>query len=298
MFLVILLYAILASTFTIAKMALTYAKPFFLIGFRMTVAGSLMLLFLYLFKRKQFFVHKQDWWLFFKTAIFHIYIAFVFEFWALQYLSSAKTNLIYSSTPFIAAILSYFLLSEKLSLKKFIGMLIGLCSLIPILITGNGDSFMGEFMDVSYPEFILLIAVVSAAYAWFLVKKLLAKDYSLLMINGISMLIGGVLALLTSFTIEGVKQPLIFDFWPFLLWVGLLILVANVITYNLYGWLLKYNSITFVTSAGFLCPIFGAFFGWFFLGESITWHYFLSLVFVIIGLNIFYREETKGKKLN
>ncbi len=293
MFLVVLLYAVVASTFTIAKMALSFAKPFFLIGFRMTVAGSLMLSFLYFFKKKQFFIKKEDWWLFFKTSIFHVYIAFVFEFWALQYLSSAKTNLIYSSTPFIAAVLSYFLLFEKLSLKKFIGMLIGLCSLIPILATENGDTFMGQVLDVSYPEFILLVAVVSAAYAWFLVKRLLVKEYSLLMINGVSMFIGGLLAFITSFIVEGIQEPLIYDLWPFLFWVGLLIIVSNVIAYNFYGWLLKKNSITFVTSAGFLCPIFGAVFGWFFLGETITWHYLLALILVIIGLNIFYRDDLK-----
>ncbi len=63
MFLVILLYAILASTFTIAKIALSFAKPFFIIGFRMTVAGILMLSFLYFFRREKFVLKKEDRWL-------------------------------------------------------------------------------------------------------------------------------------------------------------------------------------------------------------------------------------------
>ena len=298
MFLPVLLYAILASTFTIAKIALSYAKPFFLIGFRMTVAGILMLGFLYLFKRKSFIIKKEDRWLFFKASIFHIYLAFILEFWALQYLTSAKTNLIYSSTPFIVAVLAYFLLSERLSFKQFTGMLIGLSSLIPILATQNGTQLAGEILTVSYPEFILLLAVISASYAWFIVKELLAKDYSLLMINGVSMLTGGIFAFFTSFAIEGFTTTSIYDFWPFLFWTMLLVLVANVIVYNFYGWLLKKYSITFVTSAGFFCPIFGAFFGWFFLGEQITWHYFLALALVALGLHVFYKEEKKQKRNN
>jgi drug/metabolite transporter (DMT)-like permease len=61
----------------------------------------------------------------------------------------------------------------------------------------------------------------------------------------------------------------------------------------LYAWLFKHYSITLVTSAGFLCPIFGTFYGWFFLGEKITWHYFAALVLVAIGLAIFYKAEIK-----
>ncbi len=297
MFLVILLYALLASTFTIAKICLSYAKPFFLIAFRMILAGSLMMGFLYFFKRKSFIIKKDDIWLFLNASIFHIYLAFILEFWSLQYLSSAKTNLIYSATPFVAAFLAYILLSEKLGIKKFIGMLIGFVGLIPILLTQTDirETAM-ELFSVSLPEVVLLFAVISGAYAWFIVKRLLDKGYSLLMINGFSMFVGGLFALLTSLWFEGIESSPIFDLWPFLGWTFLLILVANIIVYNFYGWLLKKYSVTFVTSAGFLCPVFGAFYGYFFLSENITWHYFVSFSFICLGLFIFYRQEVANKK--
>ena len=296
MFLVVLLYAILASTFTIAKIVLSYAKPFFIIGCRMILAGTFLLSYLLLFKKNRFFFIKKDIWLFLQASIFHIYLAFIPEFWALQYVSSSKTNLIYSSTPFIGAILSYFLLSEKLSIRKFIGMLIGLFGLIPILLTQTDvrETAM-EILNISFPEIVLLFAVLSATYAWFVVKKLMEKGYSLLMINGVAMLFGGILSLFTSFIVEGFKTPLVFEMWPFFWWLLLLIFMANIVTYNFYGWLLKKYSITFVMSVGFLCPIFGAFYGWFFLNEQITWHYFVSLALITLGLSIFYKEKRKNK---
>lgn len=296
MLLVVLLYALLASTFTIAKICLSYAKPFFLIAFRMIIAGSFMMGFLYFFKRKSFVIKKDDIWLFLQTSIFHIYLAFVLEFWSLQYLSSAKTNLIYSATPFVAAFFAYILLSEKLGIKKFTGMLIGFVGLIPIFLTQTDvrEAAM-ELFSVSLPEIILLLAVISGAYAWFIVKRLLDKGYSLLMINGFSMFVGGLFALVTFFWFEGIESSPIFDLWPFLGWVSLLILIANIIVYNFYGWLLKKYSVTFVTSAGFLCPVFGAFYGYFFLSENITWHYFVSFAFICLGLFIFYREEIDNK---
>jgi drug/metabolite transporter (DMT)-like permease len=75
----------------------------------------------------------------------------------------------------------------------------------------------------------------------------------------------------------------------------MLIVFANFIVYNLYGWLLRHYSLTFITFAGFLCPIFGAIFGWLFLNEKITWHYFASLICISFALYIFYSEEKKRK---
>ncbi|MFH1644083.1 MAG: DMT family transporter [bacterium] len=297
MFLVILEYLILASTFTIAKATLFYAKPFFIIGIRMTFAGILLLGFKYLTDKRSLTLYKSDWWLFLKASIFHIYLAFIPEFWALQYLTSAKTNLIYSATPFIAALLAYFIFAEKLTRQKTIGMFIGLLGLIPIFLTQT-DPREGsmELFSFSLPELVLLGAVFSATYAWFIIKKLLIKGYSLVVINGVSMFVGGIFSLLTSFIFEGVKTNPVFDFWPFLFWVLFLILMANIISYNLYAWLIKHYSITFVTFAGFLCPVFGAFLGWFFLGEHISWHYYFALLCIAIGLYVFYKDEMKLKQ--
>ena len=299
MLLVVVLYAILALTFVFAKEALAYAQPVFLIGVRMLLAGLLLLGYQYVFNRTRFLLNKEDAWLFAKTALFHIYFAFVLEFWALQYLTSSKTNLMYSATPFIAALLSYVLLGERLSIKKIGAVCIGLVGLVPVLVLqASPGELGGELWRFSLPEVVLLGAIVSSAYAWFLVKKLMGRGYSLVMINGVAMLYGGILALSTSLIVEvalplqrGQFAPLVSNLPSFLFWIFLLIIAANVVVYNLYGWLLHTYSITFLTFAGFLCPIFGAFFGWLFLDEVITWHYVASLGMVTGALYLFYQEE-------
>lgn len=297
MVLIALLYFILASTFTIAKTVLFYAKPFFTIGFRMIIAGFLLLIGSWVINRKKPKIKKEDWLLFFQAIMFHIYIAFMAEFWALQYLSSSKTSLIYAATPFIAAVLSYFLLAEKLSFKKRIGMVIGFIGLIPIILTQTDSREAAmEFFSVSLPEVVLLVGVVSATYAWFIIKKLMDRGYSIPMINGVAMLGGGILSLSTSAIVEGFSPCPVSNWGSFLVWMMLLILVANVVVYNMYSWLLKKYSITLVTFTGFLCPIFGAFLGWFFLDEKITWHYFAALGLIILGLSIFYKDEVNFRE--
>lgn len=291
MALIVLLYALCASTFVFAKYTLDYAAPIFTIGFRMTLAGLLLLGYLFFFQREKLKIKKRDLLLFLRVALFHIYVAFIAEFWSLQYLPSSKTNLIYSLTPFIAALLAYFLLKERLTSKKIVGMSLGVLGLFPIMFMQDST----ELVHFSWPEIVLLIAVTSASYAWFAIKQLMDKGYSLLAINGSAMLIGGIGAFITSFLTEGFTPSPVKDFWPFFQYVGILIFLSNVIFYNMYGWLIKRYSITFVTFAGFLCPLFGTFFGWFFRNEAITWHYWFSLGTIITALSIFYREELKGQ---
>jgi drug/metabolite transporter (DMT)-like permease len=86
--------------------------------------------------------------------------------------------------------------------------------------------------------------------------------------------------------------------WPeFLLWLGALIIVAHVISFNLYGWLLTRVSITLMMFCGFLCPIFSTLFGWLFLGETITWHAFVALAGLTCGLALFNWESLRKERI-
>lgn len=292
MVLVILLYAVLAGTFIIAKNAVMFATPCFLIGFRMIMAGSMLLAF-QLYKNRNVLktIKPAHYKKFFIAALFHVYFAFVLEFWALQYISPLKTVLIYSLTPFISAVLAYLLLGYALTRIKVVGIVIGTLGLVPVLIShGTGEQGFSTFLSISLPEMVLLVAVFCAAYAWFLVKKLMDLGYHFALVNGITMLIGGSLSLVTSFVLEGIT-PAVTDWQSFLFWTFLLIFFANGVFYNLYGWLMHRYSITFISFAGFLCPVFATIFEWAFLQGAITWHYLLCLVLVTGGLYLFYKDE-------
>jgi drug/metabolite transporter (DMT)-like permease len=43
--------------------------------------------------------------------------------------------------------------------------------------------------------------------------------------------------------------------------------------------------------AGLVTPLFASLFGWYFLDEEITWHFFASMALFSIGLTLFYLEE-------
>lgn len=287
-------FAILASTFTIGKVVVGFCDPLFLIGVRMIAAAPLMFLVHYWQKENSFKLHKKDLLKFFLVSVFHIFLPFIGEFWSLQYVSSAKTAIIYSLTPFIAAVLSYFLLRRKLTFKQSAGLLIGLLGLMPIFFSGDEIAHMaGEFLYISVPEIVLLFSVTSASYAWFVVADLMQKGYGISLINGVAMLVGGLLSLVLWYVVAGDQEPIRGELSTFLWWMALLIIVANVISYNLYGWLLRHISITFMSAIGFLCPIFASIYGILLLGENLGISHLVALIMVGVGLWLFYREEIK-----
>ncbi len=298
LFFAILEYAILASTFTIAKVAVNHADPLFLIGVRMVVAAPIMLLIHQFQRSNSFVIKKSDWLWFILVSIFHIFLPFIGEFWALQYVSSAKTAITYSLTPFVAALLSFLLLKKKISKVQLLGLVIGLLGLVPIFASGDDLAyFAGEFLYISVPEIVLLLSVMSASYAWFIVADLMNKGYGISLINGIAMLIGGFFSLILWWLV-GDQDPLKGSLSDFVLWTGLLIVVANIISYNFYGWLLRHISITLMSAIGFLCPIFASLYGLLLLDEKLGFSHLIALLMVGIGIYLFYREEIRKPVLS
>lgn len=300
MVLVIVLYALFGSLFALTKGALDFSEPFFLIGSRMTFAGLLLLAHQFIWNRSAFKFKFKHLKALFLLGFLNIYLTNVAEIWGLQHMVSAKACLIYSLSPFLAAIVAYFVLRETLSQKKWMGLVIGFFGLIPIFMTQtSSESLSGSFAFVSLAELALLTAVVCSVYGWTLLKKVINEyQYSPLMANGISMTLGGTLALLHSYLTGESWAPVpVSQVSPFLQNTLLVCLFSNIIAYNLYGHLLKRYTATFMSFAGLMTPLFASFFGWLFLKETITWHYIASIGIFSIGLTIFYQEELKRDKI-
>lgn len=292
MTLIILLYALFASSFTIGKILVGYTNPIFLTGIRMLLSGIILLIYQYFFVREHFRFQKKDIWLYLQVILFGIYGNYILRFWALGFLPSSKTNFFYNFAPFFSSFYSYLLFNERMSYQKWIGLAIGLVGMIPILLNGNTEEALvtHQFFFISVPEIAVIISVLFHSYSWIVVRQLVRDHYyQPMMINSITMTCGGLLALVTSFFVE--KYVTIADPTTFFGWLALVIIISNIICYTLYGHLLKTYTATFLSFAGFLSPVFGALYGWAFLQEEITWHFYISGIIVLTGLYIFYKDE-------
>jgi drug/metabolite transporter (DMT)-like permease len=302
MFLLVALYFILALSFSMSKGVLLHADPVFFTGVRMVLAGILLLGYHCIIKRGHIRIAPEHRWFFAQLVLFHVFIPYVFEFWALETVSAATDALFFNLTPFITALLSLILCSERLSLKQWMGLGIGFVGFLPMLYAQQPlNAFSWSLISLSKAELLLIMAVSASSYAWIIMQNLVRGDqYQPVLVNGISMFWGGLVALIVSGFTETtfIKTTTAAAFWtydiPMFVWyLAVLILLTNFISYNLYGFLLKKYSATFIALAGSMTPIFTALFDWILFGELITWHFIVTVILVFIGLFIFYSDELK-----
>ncbi len=257
----------------------------------MVVAGTLLLTYKYVRAKTFFVLNKNHLWLYLQIIFFGVYLKYVLRYWSLTYMSSGKMAFLLNIGPFVAALFSYCAFSQKLSAKQWLGLIIGFVGIVPILLTtSTPEQLLGEIAFISWPELVLLIAVGCHCYGMIVAQKLVRdNNHSPVMINGVRMLGGGLLALLTAFLVEGFMP--VNNLPLFASWLALLILMSNIICHNLYLYLLKFYTVTFIAFTDFLSPFFSAFYGWLFLDEVITWHYYASGLIVFLGLYLFYQDE-------
>jgi drug/metabolite transporter (DMT)-like permease len=226
-----------------------------------------------------------------------MYFTNALEFYGLKHLSAAKTCFIYSLTPFFSAIFSYFHFNEKMNFKKWIGMSIGFLGIMPIFFLQTGsENITASFFHISLPELAVIGATIFSVYGWILLR-ILVKDNSLspLTANGWGMLFGGIFALIHSYFFDTWSPVPINSGYTANFFQGLILitLLSNVFCYNLYGYLLKRFTATFMSFVGLLSPIFASFSEWFLLKTPPSPMILLSSFVIILGLWIVYKEELK-----
>ncbi|GAB4187696.1 MAG: DMT family transporter [Simkaniaceae bacterium] len=276
---------------------LAYSPPIFLTAVRMLIAGSLLLFFISLRKRKEFHLNKVQIFSLFVLGFFSIYLTNILEFWGLQYLSAAKTCFIYSLSPFFAALFSYLHFKEKITTRKIFGLLIGFLGFIPILtMQSDSENILSAFSILTWPELAIMGAALFSVYGW-VVLRLIVKNHTVspLMANGSSMMIGGIFALVHSYFFEAWNPVPIAagSSVKFVQGILLITLISNILCYNLYGFMLKRFTATFLSFAGLLSPIFASLNSWMLMGEKPSWLIFLSTGIVSFGLWIVYKEELR-----
>lgn len=291
-----LMYALFGSVFTVGKIGMEGAQPFFLTGIRMCLAGLLIMGYLFYTSSLRVALTKRDWQFLFLIALFNVFLTNAFEFWGLQYMSAGKTCLIYSLAPFVAALMGYCLGTEQMKKKKWVGLGIGFLAVCPMMLLPwlNEQVTNSQSMEL-FAEGALTIAAISSVLGWNFVKKLIVeRQLPHPFINGISFLLAGAMSLFTSSLTENWNPLPVFD-WSKFLWALLyIVLIHNIICYSICAASLKRFSVTFLSFIGLSTPLFAALFGWVFLDEPIATTFWIALIGISVGLYLFYQEEKQN----
>jgi drug/metabolite transporter (DMT)-like permease len=292
---IILLQALFATSFPMGKYLLSFVSPLFLSGTRMLIAGSILLAYEYCLPSAEFKFKKKHFWIFAQIIVLGMYMTYALRLYALRELPVWKVSFFYNFSPFLTALYAYLLFNQRLSLKQWAGLSVGLLGMLPILISSSpAEATMGEFFYVSQYELFLMISVSLHCYSWILIQKLVRyKNYQTSIVNGICMAGGGLISLLNSYILEGPAK--VSDPAAFCKGLIVMIFISNILCHNIYAGLLKKYSATFMSFTSFLSPLFAALYGWAFFQEKISWHFYVSIAIVLAGLYIFYQDELQHK---
>ena len=297
MYQVVLLNALFASTFVMVKVVLDYTKPLFLVGAGMTIGGFVLLAYLLIRTPKKCVIALKDVGMFAQVSIFSIVLSYGLQFWGMQYMPVFKSCFLYNFGPFASYLIAAFFFKEQMKLKKWLGLIIGFIGIIPILIsTSPAEQGLSAGLFISLPELAMIISVICYSYGWFIIRILVHdKHYSPLLVNGITMFLGGIATLIAVPIFEG--PIVVHEFLPFIYLLCGMIIVEYLICSNLYAYLLDKYSETFVSFSTFSIPLFGALYSWFFLSEHITWHFFVSTLILTAAIALFYSAEHEDKRM-
>jgi drug/metabolite transporter (DMT)-like permease len=299
MFLLFLLYALFGFTFTLGKITLFYARPFFIIATRMLIGGTGLYIYLHASKHIQCYPRMKDWASYMQVSLFGIFIPYSLRAWGLQYISSTKAAFIFTLMPFFTALFAYAINREKLSYQKSTGLIIGFLGMMPTLFTSNSlEEMYGSIGFLSLPELAIIGSVASFGYNLIALQKLVKhRGCPAVLANSISMLMGGFLALNAAVLFEPVWITT-GSIGIFIALLAVQIVISNLICANLQAWLLHHYSPTLMAFAGFLTPLCAAFYGWLLLNEQLYLNYVISFFLVLLGLIIFYYDEViKRRKI-
>ncbi len=297
----ILYFSLYPSIHSIAKYLVLQSSPLFAMVTRMTLGGLLMLIFL-LFKngKKTFFIVKKHPYHVAIGAFFRCAFPTSAIFWAYQYLPLGRFALFVALAPFSGAFLSYVMLNERLTKRKWLGIIIAFLSLIPLTIT-MPETTASVFERGSLfilPELAVIAYLLSLQYGWLKMKHLLVVEpsISLFTLMAYDMFFGGLLVSLLFLvglqTVPAIKNPFFFSQLLFLL-----IVVAGFIARPVYAWLVKSYNFVLLAIAELSKPFFTSIFGWIVFKETVGSTFFIAMFFVASGFFLFYWDDMKKSRL-
>lgn len=225
-----------------------YLSPSVFILFR--VLGATLLFWMVKTIAVQQKVAKKDFLLLAACGLFGVAINQLFFFHGLNLSSAINSGIIMTINPILVIVLAYFILKERITWPKVLGILIGATGAILLTLTGSsghGDSMLGDF-------FLFINAVSYAIYL--VIAKPLMKKYNPLTVITYVFTFGSMFVLLYPPTITELLQTdfsaITFGIW----WkIGYVIVGVTFFTYLLTMYGLKYLSPSVSSAYIYLQPV-------------------------------------------
>ena len=254
-FLVVLTTGLMGSSFVVAKIGLIYISPLLLAGLRFVIAGSIMLFFVRLFKRRQP-ADPIEWGKVILIGAVQTAGVMGAIFLSLRTITSGESAILTFMNPLLVVIFGTLVMGVRYRMVQWTGVLIGF---IGVFIA------MGSHMTIEIGTFLGFLSAVFWAVGTLLIKKW-GKLFDIWVMTAYQMFFGGIILLVGSVFMESSRLVINSTSISILLWLSI---PASIVQFTVWFYLLQKGDSGKVSAFLFLAPLFGILFGWLVLEEEL-----------------------------
>lgn len=275
-----------STAYPFIKIGLQYSTPVHFAGTRFILSGLLILPFT-IRPRKYIRMIIENGSLTFWVTILQTLINYILFYIGMERVPGALGAIIVGAQPFVTAIVSRIMIKEeRFTRAKVLTILLGLAGLVLVSAGRQGFHFglPGEVTGI----IMIFIANISTATSNVLVSKK-GKEMNPLVLSSFSLLVGGLIMFLISFTFEDVPSSPDFPakYWLVLAWLAFM----SAFTFSKWYVLLKRPEVKVseLNLWKFIIPVFGAILSWVLVpGENPDWVTITGMIVISLSLIWFF----------
>ncbi len=227
-------------------------------GIRFTLAGILTIAIYSIARKKLLTFKKENLPRVLTVSAFQTVIQYIFFYVGLTYTTGVKGTIASGSSAFFCVLIASLIFKqEKLTAKKIIACILGLCGIV--IINLRGLELTMNFLGDGF----VIMSTVAYAFSSVFMKKF-SKQEDPVVISGYQFIFGGAFLTLLGIVLGGRLSFESAKGVAILIYLALLSAVA----YALWGVLLKNNPVSKVSVFTFTTPIFGTILSLLLLPES------------------------------
>jgi drug/metabolite transporter (DMT)-like permease len=265
--------AIWGGTYVVSKYVLDFTTPLLLVVIRFCIAAAALGLFVLLTRPER--VRRADWPRIASYGFVGYTLSIGAQFIGTQLSSAHMGAVITSASPAFIVLFAWWLLKERMTLKKILTLAIATLGVM-IVIGGDAGSDSGTFVG----NLILVVAAVTWAL-YTVLGKSLTETYRTLTLSLWATVCGVVFTLpLAAWEVarEGVKLP-----GEPLVWWGILYLgvISTAVAFFLWAQGFRMLDAGSASLFFFIQPVFGTWLGWLLLGEHLTLSFGIGSVLIL-----------------
>ena len=269
-----------SSAFITTKPIIDNSDPFAALAFRFIIVAFGFFLFSIYSKQKIIIQKKNLIESFFSGVLFHgFYLGGVF-FSISKGMPTGIAALIVTLQPILTNALSGPILNEKVTIKQWIGVLLGFVGAAIVL----GFDVGSDIPMIGLIATIISLIAITASTIW---QKKLSNNLPLSVSNMYQAIGGFTFHLIVIFFFA---KPYIDFTQTFVIAMGHQILLVSFGAFTILMYLIKNNSASKTVSIFFLIPATSAFMAWLFLNENLTNLDLLGFLITTIGVYIATRD--------